>query len=140
MENQVLCEKMVVIVQCGRQAGKKAFVHRLCARDDECTFESAIVVGVEKGPKKAYVGMSEKKIQKRSRVYPFVKKMNVTHLIPTTHFSEIALGEEIEKGLSEWKKNPAVRKKTIKELKKTFEEDYASGRSTWLFKKLQMAE
>ena len=47
-----------------------------------------IVAGVARAPLKVTKGMSEKKVAKRSRVKPFVRRLNYTHVMPTRYSVE----------------------------------------------------
>ena len=42
-----------------------------------------IVAGIAREPLKVKKSMSEKKVEKRSRVKPFLKMVNFNHLMPT---------------------------------------------------------
>ena len=46
-------------------------------------FAHCLVAGIEKYPRKVTKRMGPKKIAKRSKVRPFVKYINYTHLMPT---------------------------------------------------------
>jgi len=46
-------------------------------------FAHALVVGIERAPRKVTRGMSQKKIDRKSRLKPFVKFVNYNHLLPT---------------------------------------------------------
>merc|ERR1711871_1112658 len=73
----------VVIVLQGRFAGRKAIVVK--AYDDgnaERRFAHAIVAGIDRAPRKVTRSMSKEKIQKRTKMKPFLKYVNYTHLMP----------------------------------------------------------
>ncbi len=46
-------------------------------------FGHALVVGVERPPRRVIKSMSKKKIDRKSRLKPFVKFVNYNHLMPT---------------------------------------------------------
>lgn len=76
----------VVLILSGRFAGKKAVVVRAY---DEGTkdrpFGHCLVVGVEKPPLRISKKMPEKRQQRKTRVKPFVKYVNYTHIMPTRY-------------------------------------------------------
>jgi len=76
----------VVILLHGRHAGKKAVVVKA---SDEGTkdrkFGHALVAGISKYPKKVTKLMGSKKIKKRTKVTPFIKHVNLNHLLPTRY-------------------------------------------------------
>merc|ERR1712080_69552 len=71
----------VALVLSGRYAGRKVVVIR---QSDEGTKERpyphAIVAGVDRYPRKVTKGMGKKRIEKRSKVKPFIKSVNYNHL------------------------------------------------------------
>lgn len=76
----------VALILSGRFAGKKAVVVRAY---DEGTkdrpFGHCLVVGVEKPPLRISKKMPEKRQQRKTRVKPFVKYVNYTHIMPTRY-------------------------------------------------------
>ena len=84
----------VVILLAGRRAGKKAVIvkqnddgkkvidpHSNFAQDKK--FAHALVVGIERAPRKVTKSMNQKKIDRKCRLKPFVKFVNYNHLLPT---------------------------------------------------------
>merc|ERR1712159_54478 len=74
----------VVLLLTGRMAGKKAIVVK--SNDDgnkERKFGHALVAGIERAPKKITKRMNKKKIAKRNNIKPFVKYVNLNHIMPT---------------------------------------------------------
>lgn len=112
----------VVILLAGRRAGKKAIiVKQVDEGKKNRKFSHALVAGVERAPKKITKRMSQKKIERKSRVKPFVKYVNYNHLLATRFivkedfdFKGIVTDEAIEA--------PEERKKMIKALKAKLEE------------------
>lgn len=100
------------------------------------------VAGVDRYPRKVTRAMTKEKVTKRSKVKPFVKYINYTHLMPTRYVVDIDLKKIVEQhGLKE------NRSEARKEIKKIFEDRYlnqasvksekkASGVS-YFFKKLR---
>merc|ERR1712139_678989 len=82
----------VVLLLNGRMAGKKAVIVKTF--DDgspDRTYGHCLVAGIQKYPLKITKSMSEKKIAKRSKVKPFIKVVNYTHLMPTRYALEVEL-------------------------------------------------
>ena len=76
----------VVVLLGGRFAGKKAVVVKTFDDGTKSRpFSHALCAGVQKAPMKVHKGMGKKKIQKRTRVKPFVKYVNYNHLMPTRY-------------------------------------------------------
>ena len=137
----------IVVVLQGRFAGKKAIVVKT---SDEGTktrkFGHALVAGVERAPRRVTKVMSKKKIQKRTRVKPFVKYLNLNHLLPTRY--QIGSELDLKTLVNDENAAAAKRKDTKKELKTLFEDKYrtlpaakgANDKSShlrFLFKKLR---
>jgi large subunit ribosomal protein L27e len=96
-------------------------------------FGCALVVGVERAPLKITKSMGQKKVTKRSRVKPFVKVINYSHLMPTRYSFEL----EAPAISSETLKDDGKKKELRQALKKTLEEKYKTGQSKWFFQKLR---
>ena len=122
----------VVLVLSGRYAGKKAVVVRTF---DEGTsdkkFGHALVAGIARSPRKVTKAMSKAKVEKRSKVKPFLKYVNYTHLMPTRYTVDMDLKKMIDDGDL---KQPADTKK---EIKKVFEERYRNQKDQKSEKKAQ---
>merc|ERR1711921_45424 len=76
----------VVILLGGRHAGKKAIVIK--SNDDgtqDRPYEHALVAGIERYPRRVIKGMSRKKIAKRSKIKPFIRVVNLKHMMPTRY-------------------------------------------------------
>lgn len=74
----------VVILLAGRRAGKKAVIVKQYDEGKKGkTFGHALVAGVERCPLKVTKKMSQKRIEKRSKLKPFVKFVNYNHILPT---------------------------------------------------------
>ena len=114
----------IVVLTSGRLAGKKGVVIREAQDAGKRKFPHALVAGVEKAPVKVTKVMSQKKIQKRTRVKPFIKYVNLNHLLPTRYL----LGSELElkSVVTEDKLGADKRKDLKKELATLFKEKYTS--------------
>ncbi|GAA5830717.1 uncharacterized protein JCM6883_004789 [Sporobolomyces salmoneus] len=126
----------VALVLSGRYAGRKVVVIR---QSDEGTKERpyphAIVAGVDRYPRKVTKGMGKKRIEKRSKVKPFIKSINYNHLLPTRYALEL----ESLKGVvaPETFKEVSGREDAKKQIKKIFEERYVTGKNRWFFTALR---
>ncbi|KAF8810252.1 hypothetical protein BYT27DRAFT_7161881 [Phlegmacium glaucopus] len=126
----------VAIVLQGRQAGKKVVViKQLDEGTKEKPFPHAIVAGIERYPRKVTRRMGQKKLAHRSKVKPFIKVVNYSHLFPTRYALEL----EGLKGAvtSDSFKEPSQRENAKKTIKKLFEDRYTSGKNKWFFEPLR---
>ena len=135
----------VVILLAGRLSGKKAIiVKQIDEGRKNRKFGHALVAGIETSPKKITKRMSQKKIDAKTRVKPFVKFVNYTHLLATRFtvkddfdFKNIVTEEALE--------NPEERKAMKTALKAKLTERYrnpegAGERQTaadFMFKRLR---
>lgn len=126
----------VAIVVRGKHAGKKVVIVRPMDEGSKShPFAHAIVVGIERYPLKVTRNMSEKKVKKRSRVKPFVKIYNLTHLMPTRYAIEL---DNIKTAVSQDTfKDQTQKEEALKTVKKTFEQTYHSGKNKWFFTPLR---
>ncbi|CAL1264219.1 60S ribosomal protein L27-like [Argiope bruennichi] len=126
----------VVLVLNGRYAGRKAVVVK---NNDEGTSDKpyghALVAGIDRYPRKVTRRMGKKKLEKRSKIKPFVKVLNYNHLMPTRYMVDIAFDKSIVN--KEVLKDPAKRRKARRDVKAKFEERYKTGKSRWFFQKLR---
>jgi large subunit ribosomal protein L27e len=79
--------------------------------------------------------MGIKRVEKRSRIKPFVKVINHNHLMPTRYTVDLDW-----KGLDfsmEALKDPTKKRKTKTALRRILKERYFSGKNTWFFQKLR---
>ena len=114
----------VVILLAGRHSGKKAVVvKQIDEGKKNRKFGHALVAGIERSPKKITKRMSQKKLDRKMRVKPFVKFVNYTHLLATRFtvkedfdYKNIVTEEALEA--------PEERKAMIKALKAKLEERY----------------
>ena len=74
----------VVVILSGKYAGKKAVIVKVNENaNDKHKFPHAVVVGVERPPRKVVRAMNEKKINKKTQMKVFTKVMNLQHFMPT---------------------------------------------------------
>ncbi|GFQ76732.1 60S ribosomal protein L27, partial [Trichonephila clavata] len=126
----------VVLVLNGRYAGRKAVVVK---NNDEGTSDKpyghALIAGIDRHPRRVTRRMGKKKIEKRSKIKPFIKVLNYSHLMPTRYMVDIAFDKSIVN--KEVLKDPAKRRKARRDVKDKFEERYKTGKSRWFFQKLR---
>jgi large subunit ribosomal protein L27e len=126
----------VVLVLSGRYAGRKAVIVRTF--DDgskERKYPHAIVAGINRYPRKVTKTMSKKKVALRSRIKPFLKNVNFTHLMPTRYGLDIDLKSFVTPDAL---RDPTKRIAARKKIKKLFQERYNSGKNKWFFSKLRL--
>lgn len=77
---------VVVLVLGGRYAGRKAIIIK--SYDDgskEKPYGHALVVGIDRYPRRLVRRMGKRRMESRSKIKPFVKIYNYNHLMPTRH-------------------------------------------------------
>ncbi|KAG5179607.1 ribosomal L27e protein family-domain-containing protein [Tribonema minus] len=110
----------VVIMLAGRYAGRKAIVVKAYdSGSADRKFTHALVAGIDRYPRKVTKSMSKVKVAKRSKCKPFVKFVNVNHLMPTRYTADIELKTVVEESAFK-----ASRPEVRKAVKKVFEERY----------------
>ncbi|KAF8580097.1 60s ribosomal protein l27 [Ramaria rubella] len=126
----------VAIVLQGRQAGKKVVViKQLDEGTKERPYPHAVVAGIERYPRKVTKRMGAKTLAKRSKVKPFIKAINYSHLFPTRYQLEL---EGLKGTVStETFKELSQREDAKKTVKKLFEDRYTSGKNRWFFTALR---
>jgi len=136
----------VVILLAGRRAGKKAVIVK--PSDDgnkkDKKFAHALVVGIERAPRRITKSMSQKKIDRKNRLKPFVKFVNYNHILPTRFVIKDDL--DFKNVVTEEKLAAPESRKAVKaELKKQLQARYISpegagekqAAADFLFKKLR---
>ena len=80
--------------------------------------------------------MGKKKVEKRSKIKPFIKTINYNHLMPTRYTLEL----EGLKGVvtNDTFKEVSQREEAKKTVKKALEDRYTSGKNRWFFAPLSM--
>uniref|UniRef100_A0A7S1XGF9 KOW domain-containing protein n=1 Tax=Compsopogon caeruleus TaxID=31354 RepID=A0A7S1XGF9_9RHOD len=127
----------VVIVLNGRFAGKKAvIVHSFEGGTPARPYGHALVAGVDRYPLKVNRDMSKKRVEKRSRMKPFVRAINYNHLMPTRYLVDVADGLKAST-TPDMMTTPDKRKEARKAAKAIFEEKYKAGKHSWFFNKLR---
>jgi large subunit ribosomal protein L27e len=144
----------VAIITRGRYAGKKVRLlhpHRRLSQTNphqQCVliqpvdsgtkshpFPYALVAGIERYPSKVTRRMGKKRIEKRSKVKPFIKMVNYNHVMPTRYTLEL---EGLKSVISnDTFKEVSQREDAKKQVKKALEERYQSGKNRWFFTPLR---
>lgn len=121
---KIMKKGRVVILLAGRRAGKKAVIvkqHDEGKKDKK--FAHALVVGIERSPRRVTRSMNKKKFNSKCTVKPFVKFVNYQHLLPT----RFVMKEDLEFRnvvTDEKMAAPEARKEVKKELRKMLEQRY----------------
>mmetsp|Transcript_27374 Transcript_27374/g.31649 ORF Transcript_27374/g.31649 Transcript_27374/m.31649 type:complete len:147 (-) Transcript_27374:509-949(-) len=125
----------VVIVTAGRHAGKKAVVVKTFDNDSSTSdkrFSHCLVAGIDRHPRKVVRAMSKAKVEKRSKMKPFIKYINIRHIFPTRYVVDM----DLKKTVDESDLASDDRKiETKKALKKIFEERYLNQKAVTSEKK-----
>lgn len=79
------------------------------------------VAGIDRYPRKVTRAMGKNKLKKRSKVKPFVKYVNYSHIMPTRYVADIDLKKVLDDDVLA---NPESRVESRKTIKKVFEERY----------------
>jgi len=126
----------VAIITRGRYAGKKVVIIKVHEEGTKThNFGHALVVGIERYPSKVTKRMSKKKAVKRSKVKPFIKVINLNHIMPTRYTLEL---EPLKNSINQDTfKEPTQREDAKKVIKKALEERYTSGKNRWFFQQLR---
>ncbi|KAJ1430087.1 ribosomal protein L27e, partial [Ochromonadaceae sp. CCMP2298] len=88
--------------------------------NDSKKFGHALVAGIDRYPRKVVRAMGKAKIEKRTKIKPFVKVVNFNHIMPTRYSVDMDLKKVVDE--------VSIEKGTIKDTRKTvkimFEEKY----------------
>jgi large subunit ribosomal protein L27e len=129
-----------VILLHGRHAGRKAVVLTASVEPTEARkYPHAIVLGIEKYPKKLTKDMSQEVLVKRTQVRVFFKTVNFNHLLLTRHtlkdddfWNKIKIPTIVE-SLGD----AAEKKKSVDEVSAILRQKFLNGKHSWFFKPLQ---
>ncbi|VDP11058.1 unnamed protein product [Soboliphyme baturini] len=112
-----------VLVLSGRFAGRKGIVVK---NYDEGTadrpYGHALVVGIDRYPRKVIRKMSKKKIEQRSKLRPFIRVYNYTHLLPTRYSVDVAFNKALVN--RECLRDAGQKRKALREVKQALQERY----------------
>ncbi|KAF6780437.1 hypothetical protein AHF37_00072 [Paragonimus kellicotti] len=127
---------VVVLVLGGRYTGRKGIVIK--SYDDgskEKPYGHALVVGVDRYPRRIIRKMGKKRMESRCKIKPFVKIFNYNHLMPTRHSVNIAFDTKIINKNSLVDKS--LRRKARLEAKLKLQQRYKTNENPWFFHKLR---
>eukprot|EP01013_Petalomonas_cantuscygni_P030829 TRINITY_DN568_c0_g2_i1.p3 TRINITY_DN568_c0_g2~~TRINITY_DN568_c0_g2_i1.p3 ORF type:complete len:143 (-),score=32.80 TRINITY_DN568_c0_g2_i1:846-1250(-) len=125
--------KIVLVLQ-GRFAGRKAVI--VTSQDkgaDGSPFGRCLVAGIDKYPRKVHKRMNPKLKANRSRVRPFLKVFNHSHIMPTRFALNVQQDFKGKIAITE----PSKKKQSLSTVRKVFQERYAAGKHRWFFEKLR---
>ena len=89
--------------------------------NDKVKYGHAIVAGIDRYPRKIFKAMGGKKVEKRSKIKPFIKSLNLSHIMPTRYTVDFDLKKSFDESALA---NADSRTDSKKKLKKMFEEKY----------------
>ena len=129
-----------VILLNGRHAGMKAIVLASYPEPTETRkYPHAVVLGIEKSPKKLTKNMPQETLVKRTQVKCFVKTVNFNHMLLTRHvmkdddFWGKVKADQILKAMED----PQQKKAELENISKILRQKYLNGKMQWLFKPLK---
>lgn len=129
-----------VIVEQGRMAGKKALVlASYPGGSEDRKYPYAIVLGIEKCPRRVNKEMSTETLVKKTQVKPFIKVMNLNHLLLTRHVvrdPQFWANLETEKLISAMG-DPAEKKKQLEVTGAALRQKYLNDMNPWFFTQLK---
>ncbi|KAJ6544883.1 ribosomal L27e protein family-domain-containing protein [Mycena vulgaris] len=119
----------------GWQAGKKVAVIKQLDKGTKEPYPHAIVAGIERYARKVTRRMSQKKVAHRSKVKPFIKVVNYSHLFPTRYALEL---EGLKASVAaDTFKEPTQREDANKTIKKLLKDRYTARKNRWFFTPLR---
>jgi large subunit ribosomal protein L27e len=128
--------KAVILLQ-GKYAGHKAVIVKNFDEKSkkEREYGHCIVAGIARYPKKALKKYNLSKLALKSRLKPFLKLVNHTHIMPTRYTVDIDFKnvQVTQKTLKE----PSKKRPSCRKVKRIMEERYLSGKNKWFFTKLK---
>lgn len=140
VEKSLIQAGRFVILLNGRHAGMKALV---LASYPEPTqdrkYPHAIVLGIEKSPKKLTKDMPQKTLVKRTQIKCFIKTVNFNHILLTRHvvkdddFWKKVNVDQVVKSMQDSQQ----KKAELEAVTKVLRQKYLNGKMSWLFKPLK---
>jgi large subunit ribosomal protein L27e len=129
-----------VILTNGRHAGKKAVILQSYPDATESRkYPHAIVLGIDKAPKKLTKDMSQEALVKRTQLRCFVKTVNFGHFLLTRHvlkdddFWGKVKPEEVLNSLTD----ATEKKAMLNTVTAVVRQKYLNNKIPWFFKNLQ---
>ena len=114
----------ICVLTNGRFAGKKAIIVNQHESKANRKFPHALVAGIERYPKRVTKRMGKKRIARKLHIKPFLKAVNLTHLLPTRY---VVKDFEFEGITDESLTNKETKTDAKKSLRTLFEKKYTSG-------------
>ena len=106
----------ICILTSGRFAGKKAIIVAQHDTRANRTYPHALVAGIERHPKRVTRRMGKKRIARKSHIKPFIKSVNLSHLLPTRYVVKDFEFEGITDEILKEKEKKTEAKKTLRGL------------------------
>ena len=101
----------IVVLLTGKHAGKKAVIIKVMSEGTkDRAFPHMLVVGMARNPKKVSKKMTEERIAKRIRIKPFVKYVNMNHVMPTRYMAKPEL--ELNQVLKDYETQAVIRQES----------------------------
>ena len=111
----------ICILTSGRFAGKKAIILNQHDSSANRKFPHALVAGIERHPRRVTRRMGKKRIARKSHIKPFIKSVNLAHLLPTRYVvKDFQLDGVTDSALTD----AAVKKEAKKNLRTILEKKY----------------
>jgi large subunit ribosomal protein L27e len=129
-----------VILLNGRHAGKKAVVLSASLEPTEARkYPHALVLGIEKYPKKLTKDLPQEALVKRTQVRCFVKMVNFNHFLLTRHLlKDDDFWNKVKvPSILEALGDTTQKKQVIDQLSGILRQKYLNGKHAWFFKPLQ---
>ncbi|KAF0988327.1 hypothetical protein HZS_4540 [Henneguya salminicola] len=126
----------VVLVLNGRYAGRKGVIVKgYDSGTSQRPYPHAVIVGVDRYPRKITRSMNKAKVEKRSRIKPFVKALNMNHIFPTRFTVDFKLNKALitDENLKTRRKRCMIRA----HLKEVMEKKFRLGENKFFFTKLR---
>ena len=117
----IIKNRRICILTNGRFAGKKAIIVNQNDSRANRKCPHALVAGIERQPKRVTKRIGKKRIARKSGVKPFLKTINVSHLLPTRYVVKDFEFEGITDASLTNKETKIEAKKTLRAL---FEKKY----------------
>jgi large subunit ribosomal protein L27e len=118
-----------------KYAGKKAVILR--SFEPNTTkgrkYGHVVVAGVQHYPRRLYVKLTKRELNRRMRLKPFLKTLNFSHIMPTRYTFDI---QGLQK-LAPSEVGKRVAGKSKRKLKQMLEDRYRSAKNRWFFTKLR---
>mmetsp|Transcript_8282 Transcript_8282/g.12590 ORF Transcript_8282/g.12590 Transcript_8282/m.12590 type:complete len:143 (+) Transcript_8282:138-566(+) len=141
MVQKFLTPGKVVILLNGRFAGRKAVIlHNFDDGTDDRKYGHAIVAGIDRYPKKVTRRMSKRVTTFKTRIKPFVKTVNYSHMMPTRYHldsSNDSIVSDLQKIVTPETVVKGRRAHARRQVKSIFQRRHRAGQNRWFFTRLR---